>query len=88
MSTMVLYCWCHSNSASVLLYFTLFRIDNYISQFRHFEYSYLQTNGSNTVKDEFERPDPCLSILGRKNTMFVPDSDQNFESGQNIMQSC
>ena len=24
MSTVVLYCWCHSDSASVLLYFTLF----------------------------------------------------------------
>ena len=26
MSTVVLYCWCHSDSASVLLYFTLLNI--------------------------------------------------------------
>ena len=29
MSTVVLYCWCHSDSASVLLYFTCFIFNNY-----------------------------------------------------------
>ena len=31
MSTVVLYCWCHSDSALILLYFTLFKISNSFS---------------------------------------------------------
>ena len=32
MTTVVIYCWCHSDSASVLLYFTLINLDNIFQQ--------------------------------------------------------
>ena len=32
MSTVVLYCWCHSDSASVLLYFTLYFVDTLLTK--------------------------------------------------------
>ena len=40
MSTVVLYCWCHSDSASVLLYFTLMKSSPSTLQFLHCFFQY------------------------------------------------
>ena len=53
MYTVVLYCWCHSDSASVLLYFTLLSINNpdfqnYLSQMYPIELKIKDTTESNT----------------------------------------
>ena len=53
MYTVVLYCWCHSDSASVLLYFTLLSINNpdfqnYLSQNYPIELKIKDTTESNT----------------------------------------
>ena len=47
MSTVVLYCWCHSDSVSVLLYFTLMKlITGYVSGLETYFFSHSQTFAS------------------------------------------
>ena len=66
MSTVVLYCWCHSDSASVLLYFTLVADTSTDDNCQVVQESVIQSMGAD-VQDIANMKNPDTSVMSEEN---------------------